>query len=132
MKRPALFALLGAVLLLAGMALMRERPAAPSDLRFEISFPASTHAESLTGRMFLALRMKTPSIKTYEWHNAPITNTRDHETGAVRLTSKQRNTMELVNGTKGRSGQQLDIWSAVFGPVGDDGYFKPLFDKRTG
>ena len=70
--------------------------------------------------------------KQYEWHKAPITNTRDHQTGAVRLTSKQRNTMELVNGTKGRSGQQLDIWSAVFGPVGEDGYFKPLFDKRTG
>ena len=70
--------------------------------------------------------------KQYEWHRAPITNTRDHQTGAVRLTSKQRNTMELVNGTKGRSGQQLDIWSAVFGPAGEDGYFKPLFDKRTG
>jgi hypothetical protein len=40
--------------------------------------------------------------------------------------------MELVNGTKGRSGEQLDIWSAVFGPVGEDGYFKPLFDKATG
>ena len=41
--------------------------------------------------------------------------------------------MELVNGTNGRSGTgQLDIWSAVFGPVGADGYFKPLFDKRTG
>ncbi len=70
--------------------------------------------------------------KQYDWYNVPITNTRDHETGAVRLTSKQRNTMELVNGTRGRSGQQLDIWSAVFGPVGEDGYFKPLFDKHTG
>ena len=41
--------------------------------------------------------------------------------------------MELVNGTHGRSGTgQLDIWSAVFGPIGSDGYFKPLFDKRTG
>ena len=40
--------------------------------------------------------------------------------------------MELVNGTKGRSGEQLDIWSAVFGPLGKDGYFEPLFDKRTG
>ncbi|MEO8165090.1 MAG: hypothetical protein ABI619_06800, partial [Betaproteobacteria bacterium] len=41
--------------------------------------------------------------------------------------------MELVNGTKGRSGTgQLDIWSAVYGPVGTDGYFKPLFDKTTG
>ncbi|SVB65175.1 uncharacterized protein METZ01_LOCUS218029, partial [marine metagenome] len=42
------------------------------------------------------------------------------------------NMMELVHGSKGRSGQQLDIWSSVFGPVGEDGYFKPLFDKRTG
>ena len=62
----------------------------------------------------------------------PPANTRNPLTGEVRLTSEQRNVMELVNGTKGRSGGQLDIWSAVFGPVGDDGYFKPLFDKRTG
>ncbi len=70
--------------------------------------------------------------KQHEWYQVPIANTRFAPTGEVRLTSKQRNTMELVNGTKGRSGQQLDIWSAVFGPVGDDGYFKPLFDKETG
>ena len=44
----------------------------------------------------------------------------------------QRNHFELANGTKGRSGEQIDIWSAVFGPLGDDGYFKPLFDKYTG
>lgn len=65
-------------------------------------------------------------------YEVPIINTREPATGAVRLTSQQRNLMELVNGTKGRSGEQLDIWSAVFGPVGEDGYFKPLFDKRTG
>ncbi len=70
--------------------------------------------------------------KIHEWYTVPIANTRYPETGEVRLTSKQRNTMELVNGTKGRSGEQLDIWSAVFGPVGEDGCFKPLFDKRTG
>lgn len=41
--------------------------------------------------------------------------------------------MELVNGTSGRSGTvPIDIWSAVFGPVGTDGYFNPAFDKRTG
>ena len=67
-----------------------------------------------------------------EWYRAPIINSRDHLTGEALLTSEQRNRMELVNGTKGRSGEQLDIWSAVFGPVGDDGYFKPLFDKATG
>lgn len=70
--------------------------------------------------------------KTHEWYTVPITNTRSPETGEVVLTSQQRNIMELVHGTKGRSGEQLDIWSAVFGPVGDDGYFKPLFNKSTG
>jgi hypothetical protein len=66
-----------------------------------------------------------------DWRTVPIINTREIN-GHVRLTSEQRNHMELVNGTRGRSGEQLDIWSAVFGPLGADGYFKPLFDKRTG
>jgi Putative esterase len=66
-----------------------------------------------------------------DWRTVPIINTREVN-GHVRLTSEQRNHMELVNGTKGRSGEQLDIWSAVFGPIGKDGYFEPLFDKRTG
>jgi len=66
-----------------------------------------------------------------DWRTVPIINTREVN-GHVRLTSEQRNYFELANGTKGRSGEQLDIWSAVFGPVGPDGYFKPLFDKRTG
>ena len=71
-------------------------------------------------------------FKIHEWRRVPIPNTRNAATGEVLLTSEQRNRFELVCGTLGRSGQQLDIWSAVFGPVGDDGYFKPLFDKRTG
>jgi hypothetical protein len=66
-----------------------------------------------------------------DWRTVPIINTREVN-GHVRLTSEQRNHMELVNGSKGRSGEQLDIWSAVFGPLGKDGYFEPLFDKRTG
>ena len=51
--------------------------------------------------------------------------------GEIRNTSEQRNRFELVSGTRGRSGQQIDIWSAVWGPIGDDGYFKPAFNKRT-
>ena len=69
--------------------------------------------------------------RTVDWRTVPIINTREVN-GHVRLTSEQRNHMELVNGTKGRSGEQLDIWSAVFGPIGKNGYFEPLFDKRTG
>jgi hypothetical protein len=61
----------------------------------------------------------------------PTPNTREVD-GSIRLTSMQRNHFELVNGTRGRSGEQLDIWSAVFGPLGNDGYFRPLFDKLTG
>lgn len=66
-----------------------------------------------------------------EWHRTPTINSREVN-GEVRQTSQQRNWMELVNGTRGRSGHQLDVWSATFGPLGEDGFFKPLFDKRTG
>ncbi len=69
--------------------------------------------------------------KQYDWRREPTINSRETD-GRVRLTSQQRNYFELANGTKGRSGEQIDIWSAVFGPVGKDGYFEPLFDKRTG
>ena len=69
--------------------------------------------------------------KQHEWRRVPTPNTRETD-GQIRLTSRQRNHFELVNGTRGRSGEQIDIWSAVFGPLGDDGYFEPLFDKMTG
>ena len=45
---------------------------------------------------------------------------------------EQRNHRELVLGTKGRSGQQWDIWQAVYSPVAEDGYPKPIWDKMTG
>ena len=69
--------------------------------------------------------------KVRGWREVPTVNSRDVD-GTMRMTSKQRNYYELAKGTKGRSGEQLDIWSAVYGPLGEDGYFKPLFDKRTG
>lgn len=65
------------------------------------------------------------------WFRVPTINTREID-GTVRLTSRQRNRFELVSGTRGRSGQQLDIWAAVHGPLGEDGYFAPVYDKRTG
>lgn len=39
---------------------------------------------------------------------------------------------EAALGDKGRSGEQFDIWQAVYGPVGADGYPQPIFDKETG
>jgi hypothetical protein len=47
-------------------------------------------------------------------------------------TFEDRNLVELVLGTHGRSAGQHDAWASVFGPVGDDGYYKPLYDKATG
>ena len=45
---------------------------------------------------------------------------------------QEANYRELVLGTKSRSGQQWDIWEAVFSPVGDDGYPKRIWNKMTG
>jgi hypothetical protein len=52
--------------------------------------------------------------------------------GLILSTMEQMNRYELVQGTHGRSGEQFDIWQAVFSTVGDDGYPKPIFNKRTG
>ena len=52
--------------------------------------------------------------------------------GHVRSTLEQMNHRELVLGTKTRSGDQWDIWEAVYSPVGADGYPQPIWDKRTG
>src|SRR5262245_43286684 len=50
----------------------------------------------------------------------------------VTMTLEQMNLLELVLGTKSRSGQQWDIWEAVYSPCGPDGYPKRIWDKRTG
>jgi Putative esterase len=52
--------------------------------------------------------------------------------GHISATVEQMNRLELVLGTKGRSGQQYDIWEAVYSPVGPDGYPQRIWDKRTG
>jgi len=69
--------------------------------------------------------------KQFEWRKVPTINSREIN-GQIRQTAEERNRFELVNGTHGRSGEQLDIWSAVFGPLGEDGFFEPLWDKKTG
>jgi hypothetical protein len=52
--------------------------------------------------------------------------------GQVDITNQDYNHLELVLGTKGRSGDQWDIWQAVYSPMGEDGYPKPIWDKLTG
>ena len=65
------------------------------------------------------------------WRAVKRPGLRDH-LGHIATTLEDMNRRELVLGTKGRSGQQWDIWEAVFSPVGDDGYPKRVWDKRTG
>jgi hypothetical protein len=55
-----------------------------------------------------------------------------HADGTLRSTMEHDNRMELALGTRSRSGQQFDIWEAVFSPVGADGYPRRIFDKETG
>ncbi|RLD17656.1 MAG: hypothetical protein DRI69_11825 [Bacteroidetes bacterium] len=52
--------------------------------------------------------------------------------GNVSSTMRENNMRELALGTKSRSGQQWDIWEAVYSPVGDDGYPMRIWDKYTG
>ncbi len=52
--------------------------------------------------------------------------------GQTLATQRDESHMELVLGDHSRSGGQYDIWQAVFGPQGDDGYPQPIYDKQTG
>ena len=52
--------------------------------------------------------------------------------GQLSSTLEQLNHRELALGTHSRSGDQWDIWEAVFGPVGADGYPRRIWNKLTG
>ena len=52
--------------------------------------------------------------------------------GQVTTTLEDVNHKELVIGTKGRSNGQRDVWLTLFGPAGEDGYPRHLWDKKTG
>ena len=52
--------------------------------------------------------------------------------GHTLITTKDNNAYELALGDHGRSGEQWDIWQAVYGPVGADGYPATIFNKETG
>jgi hypothetical protein len=65
------------------------------------------------------------------WARVPRPGMRN-DLGHVSITLADMNRLELVLGTKSRSGQQWDIWEAVYSPVGPDGYPQRIWDKRTG
>jgi hypothetical protein len=66
-----------------------------------------------------------------QWKKTPRPGLRNY-LGEVSATLEEMNHRELALGTHSRSGDQWDIWQAVFGPVGPDGYPAPIWDKLTG
>jgi hypothetical protein len=65
------------------------------------------------------------------WKHMPRPGKRNY-LGELSATVEDMNHMELALGTNSRSGGQWDIWQAVYSPVGNDGYPKPIWDKLTG
>ena len=66
-----------------------------------------------------------------EWSKIPIPGSRQTD-GMPRHMMTEENFKEEVTGDRYRSGGQWAIWNAVFGPVDDDGYPKPIWDPWTG
>jgi hypothetical protein len=63
-------------------------------------------------------RVEQPAMRDYQGHT--LMSVRDNVA------------YEAALGDHGRSGEQFDIWQAVYGPVGKDGYPQPIFDKQSG
>jgi hypothetical protein len=74
--------------------------------------------------------------KNAYWYDSPFKTlprpSHRNYLGQIQSTMQESNHYELALGTKSRSGQQWDIWEAVYSPQGDDGYPKRIFDKVTG
>lgn len=66
-----------------------------------------------------------------DWHRVERPNARQFD-GNIRSTVRQENHLELASGPNSRSGGQWAIWEAVFSPVGENGYPRPIWDPVTG
>jgi len=66
-----------------------------------------------------------------EWHRIERPNARRPD-GNIVSTVRQENHMELARGPGSRSGGQWAVWEAVFGPVGDNGLPRPIWDPVSG
>ena len=78
----------------------------------------------------------TPDLH-HEWIEPERYWMRDHWNhgdfiGQPTITLRDMTRFEQVLGNKGRGAQQLGVWEAVYGPVGEDGYPRPLWDIETG
>jgi hypothetical protein len=66
-----------------------------------------------------------------QWKQTPRPGKRNY-LGELLSTLEEMNRMEMVLGSHSRSGGQFDIWQAVYSPVGEDGYPKPIWDRMSG
>ncbi|HEY4019696.1 MAG TPA: alpha/beta hydrolase-fold protein [Pseudonocardiaceae bacterium] len=66
------------------------------------------------------------------WETMPRTSARLTPIGDTWWTNGQENAYERACASHGRSQGQWDIWQAVFGPRGADGYPSPIWDKQSG
>jgi S-formylglutathione hydrolase FrmB len=80
---------------------------------------------------FYANKFTMPFNANSDWQQSLRYMMRDNEGMPVR-TTQDASRLESVLGTHGRSGEQMDIFDAVFGPVGNGGYPIPLWDNVTG
>jgi hypothetical protein len=66
-----------------------------------------------------------------DWKKTPHADGRNYLDHLQAVTEEDVH-WELVLGTNGRSGDQWDIWQAVYSPVGKDGYPQKIWDPMTG
>jgi S-formylglutathione hydrolase FrmB len=99
----------------------------PVDFRHygTVDIYADTNAFVVTRRVGAFLNPST------EWQH-PERYIMRAENGQPMVTMREYSRWEDVLGSHGRSTDQLEAWESVYGPVGEDGYPKPLWDKRTG
>ena len=74
---------------------------------------------------------KNAYFKDHEWLRVERPNLRSTD-GNIQMMMKDENFYEHAIGDKTRGGGQWDIWEAAFGPIGEDGYPKPIWNKLTG
>lgn len=80
---------------------------------------------------FYTNTFSAPNKLHIHWQRSHRYMMRDNEGQPVR-TTQDASWLESVLGSHGRSGEQFDIFHAVFGPIGDNGYPVPLWNSKTG
>jgi hypothetical protein len=73
-----------------------------------------------------------PGDDSSPWKKTPVRPWMRGVDDQVMMDQRDASHLEAVLGTKGRSGDQMDIFMSVYGPVGEDGYPDLLYDKWTG